>query len=101
NLEILSPEEVTFSNVDMSMLASSITQRMHQYDAVTKRMISERDFALDKLKEYAPHLFKAPEPQTQPSHPSAQVHHEPKKAETKPKKEEKKSKSSKKKSKKK
>lgn len=80
NIEIISPEEVTLSNRDMTILATSITQRMHQYDAVTKRMLSERDFALSKLKEYAPHLFKQPE---QPQHPQQELKKEEKKAKSK------------------
>ena len=32
---------------------------MHDYDAITKKNINERDFVLDKLREAAPHVFKA------------------------------------------
>lgn len=72
NVEILSPEELIISNRDLTILATSITQKMHQYDSVTKRMLSERDFALSKLKEYAPHLFKKPENTQAPQSPQVQ-----------------------------
>lgn len=67
NVEIISPEEISIKNTDFNELGSRIMHRLHDYDAVAKKMIYERDVLLRKLQEVAPHLFKAPAPVTQPA----------------------------------
>ena len=61
NVELISPEQLIFTNTDINLLANKLVLRLHDYDSVAKRMLKERDFLVEKLKEYAPHLFKKPE----------------------------------------
>ena len=46
------------SNADLNELGNALVQRIHNYDAVTKNMIAERDFVLEKLKEIDPDFYK-------------------------------------------
>ncbi len=61
HIELVSPENIELSNSDLNGLANNILQRLHNYDAVTKNSMVERDIALRKLYEIAPHLFKKQE----------------------------------------
>ncbi len=62
NIEIISPERISLSNVDLTHIANQLTSRLHNYDAIVKNVVFERDIYAKKLKEVAPHLFKkAPE----------------------------------------
>lgn len=67
NIEIINPEKLTLSNLDLNEMGNTLTQRLHHYDSVTKNTLAERDMYARKLKEVAPHLFKkseqSPEPQ--------------------------------------
>lgn len=65
HIEIISPERIELSNYDLNGLGNALTQRMHQYDAITKKILVERDFLTAKLKEFAPHLFKKKEGNTE------------------------------------
>jgi hypothetical protein len=65
NIELISPEKITLPNSDLNELANKLANRLHEYDAMTKRVLVERDAAISHLKNYAPHLFKQPEQQTQ------------------------------------
>ena len=58
NIELINPEEITLSNQDLNQLAGKLIQRLHDYDAITKKMIYERDIVVNKLKEVAPELFE-------------------------------------------
>lgn len=58
NIEITSPETITLSNIDFNELGNRLLARLHDYDAVTKKFIYERKFLMEKLQEFAPHLFK-------------------------------------------
>lgn len=58
NIEIISPEKVTITNNDLAYLGNKIMQRVHEYDAVVKNVLMERDMLTRKLYEVAPHLFK-------------------------------------------
>jgi len=57
NIELVHPEEIVLTNHDLNQLAGKLTQRLHDYDAITKKMIFERDIVAQKLKQVAPHLF--------------------------------------------
>lgn len=61
NIEITHPEKIVITNNDLNLLANRIALRMHDYDAITKKVISERDRVIKKLYEVAPHLFKKQE----------------------------------------
>jgi hypothetical protein len=66
NIELISPEKITISNTDLTQLANVLTQRLHNYDAITKTMINERNILLTKIKEKAPDLFREIMPQQAP-----------------------------------
>lgn len=51
HVELISPEKLPLTNHDIGHLASSILHRLHDYDAVAKRLIFERDAFSNKLKE--------------------------------------------------
>ena len=72
NIDIIHPESLSMTNQEMNQASNHLVQRMHQYDAITKKMIMERDMAMKKLFEVAPHLFKKQEAQSIPNH-QAQV----------------------------
>lgn len=65
NMEIVSPESITLNNFELNELANALLQRLHNYDALTKNVVFERDMFARKLQEVAPHLFKQPEQQQQ------------------------------------
>lgn len=58
HIEIISPEKLSFMNYEFNELGNKITARMHDYDAITKKSMSERDFLLQKLQESAPEVYK-------------------------------------------
>lgn len=57
HIEIISPEKFSMSNADLNELGNALVQRIHNYDAVTKNMVAERNFVLEKLKDAAPEVF--------------------------------------------
>jgi|SRR3989344_501378 len=59
NMEILTPEKITLRNDEISILANRLLTRLHDYDALAKRIVHERNFLLQKLREVAPHMFKS------------------------------------------
>ena len=58
NIELISPERITLPNDELNLLANRLAARLHDYDAITKKAVVERDFLIKKLREAAPHLFK-------------------------------------------
>ena len=58
NIQIISPEKVLIKNDDLTVLGNKIIQRIHDYDAITKKTLAERETLIRKLHEVAPHLFK-------------------------------------------
>ena len=58
HIELIKPEKITLSNNEMNELANALAQRLHNYDAVAKNSVAERDFVLMKLKEAAPEVFE-------------------------------------------
>ena len=61
NFEIINPEKLTLSNVNLNDLASKLIHRLHDYDAITKKALVDNEFLAKKLHEVAPHLFKQQE----------------------------------------
>lgn len=57
HIEIISPESLSQSNNDLNDLTNAILKRMHDYDAITKKALYERELLLKKLKEVAPEIF--------------------------------------------
>ncbi|MBU0761184.1 MAG: hypothetical protein KJ600_04545 [Nanoarchaeota archaeon] len=58
HIEITYPEKLTITNADLNEVANALTQRLHNYDAVVKKALADRDVLVKKLQEVAPHLFK-------------------------------------------
>ncbi len=58
NVEIIYPEKINLNNQELNFLGNRLLQRLHDYDAIAKKMIIDRDFLLDKIKEISPNLFK-------------------------------------------
>lgn len=61
NIEFISPERIELKNTLVNEMSHTITQRLHQYDAIAKQMLAEKDILLKQLFKYAPHLFKKTE----------------------------------------
>lgn len=61
HVEIISPTNFTLTNLHLNELSNTILARLHNYDAIAKKLIYEKDFLVNKLREVAPQLFKKPE----------------------------------------
>jgi hypothetical protein len=57
HIEITHPEKIPLSNIDLNDIGNKLAQRLHDYDAITKKALYEKDFLTKKLQEVAPHLF--------------------------------------------
>jgi hypothetical protein len=51
HVEIIEPEELRFSNCDLSNTLSALASKLHQYDEVAKTLTMDRNILLNKLKE--------------------------------------------------
>jgi hypothetical protein len=58
HVEITKPEKVSFMNSDLNEIGNSLLQRLHNYDAISKRVLIERDTLIKRLKEEFPEVFK-------------------------------------------
>ena len=58
HIEIIHPTNFSFSNFDFNELGNKIIHRLHEYDALTKTVVNERNFLFEKLKECNPELAK-------------------------------------------
>ena len=67
NIELVSPEQINLRNDELNILANKLAARLHDYDAIAKRMIAERNILVNKLQEVAPLELKKlmQSPQTQ------------------------------------
>lgn len=54
NFEIISPESIKMKNEDITTLANAISARLHDYDAIAKRLVAEREMLVNKLKTLEP-----------------------------------------------
>lgn len=61
HIEIAEPENINLTNYELNDLSNDIIRRMHDYDAIVKKALIERNFLESKLREVAPHLFKVQE----------------------------------------
>ena len=60
NIDFIQPEKLVLTNIELNELANKITARLHEYDAITKNSLVEREIIAKKLYEVAPHFFKKP-----------------------------------------
>ena len=58
NIDVINPERINITNVNLNDLGNRVVQRLHEYDAITKNSIVERDIVLEKLKEFVPEVYK-------------------------------------------
>lgn len=58
NIEIVYPEKITVKNDELTSIGNKLIQRLHDYDAVVKNTLMEKEILVKKLYEIAPHLFK-------------------------------------------
>jgi len=58
HIEITQPEKITLHNSELNELGNSLMQRLHNYDAIVKTTVNERNFLLKKIEEISPELFK-------------------------------------------
>ena len=65
HIEIIHPEKIAMGNIDLNELGNRLIQRLHDYDAITKKALVEKEIITKKLYEVAPHLFKQPDAQAQ------------------------------------
>ena len=61
NIELISPQKIDLTNLDLNDLGNKLISRLHDYDAITKKTLYENEILVKKLKEIAPNLFKQPE----------------------------------------
>ena len=50
NVEVLSPSAFKLSNEEISSLGNSLISRLHMYESVAKKLVSDRDVLINKLK---------------------------------------------------
>ena len=58
HIELIHPEKLSLSNFDFNDIGNKLVLRLHDYDAITKKALYEREILAKKLQEVAPHLFK-------------------------------------------
>lgn len=68
HVELITPEMIELSNTEMNQFANRLMHRLHDYDAIAKNIIAERDILVRKLNEVAPDTLRAlQQPQQTPS----------------------------------
>lgn len=58
HVEIVSPEKIVLTDAHLNDISNALLQRLHNYDAVVKKTLADRETLLLKLKEVAPNLFR-------------------------------------------
>ena len=51
NVQVISPENLSISNSYLNEVGNKIIQRLHNYDAITKRVLNEHQLIMEKIKE--------------------------------------------------
>jgi hypothetical protein len=59
NVEIIKPVELVVKNDFLNTFANTLVQRLQMYEAVTKRLVTDREKAIRALQEKRPELMKA------------------------------------------
>jgi hypothetical protein len=67
HIEIVYPENFNLANFQFNELGNRLLSRLHEYDAITKKVIFERNILVEKLKQTAPHLFLSAQEQAPPA----------------------------------
>ena len=50
NIEVISPQKINLSNIELNDLGNRLVQRLHDYDAITKKALYENELLMEKLK---------------------------------------------------
>ncbi|MFH1425715.1 MAG: hypothetical protein ABIG28_03265 [archaeon] len=58
NVEIIRPEKFTLTNTQLNEVGNTLVQRLHNYDAITKKALTDREIILKILQQAAPEEFK-------------------------------------------
>ncbi len=58
NIQIISPENLSLSNSFLNELGNKIIQKLHNYDAITKKVLYEHQQIMEKIKSVSPDLYK-------------------------------------------
>jgi len=58
HIEVINPGSIELTSADLNELANRLTARLHQYDAIAKKMTMDRQFLIKKVAEIAPQMFK-------------------------------------------
>lgn len=59
NVEIIKPTDIIVKNDFLNGFANTLVQRLHTYEAITKRLLTDRDKAINALEEKRPELLQA------------------------------------------
>ncbi len=51
HVEVFNPESIKFNTFELNELANFIVGRLHNYDAVAKRLMGERDILIKKIEQ--------------------------------------------------
>lgn len=60
NIETIYPEKIVLGNAEFNEVSHRLAQRLHDYEAITKRAIMEKNIAESKLKEFTPEIPEKP-----------------------------------------
>lgn len=58
NVEIIKPTDLLVKNDFLNGFANTLVQRLHTYEAITKRLLTDRDKAINALQLKYPQLLK-------------------------------------------
>jgi len=58
HIEVINPESLELANTDLNDLANRLTVRLHQYDAIAKKMSVDKELLLRHVAKVAPEVFK-------------------------------------------
>lgn len=58
HIEILEPEKLPVTNAHLNDLGNVLMQRLHNYDAIVKKLITEREIIADKIRKGEPLKLK-------------------------------------------
>lgn len=60
NIQITFPEKIPLNNSELNDIGNYLVQRLHQYDALAKTVIAQRDMYAEKLKQFMPEALLNP-----------------------------------------
>ncbi len=60
NIEIVSPQSFKLANDNLNSVLNSLIQRLHRYEAITKRLVLDRDILINKLNHVLSGKGKVP-----------------------------------------